>query len=132
MGRHATQDIKEHPERKEGYDRLLGYNLASYLPLLLAGLMLLTGFASSLDEFLLVGPPSKATLAFHASITLTIGTQLSFVWFRGGLRLMVTHPAMFALPKSEFGMKVFWSAMSGFAAIIVGLMLITDVWFFLN
>ena len=122
----ATWDIRLHPEKKKGYIELLCWASLIYLPFFVPGLALITGLASSPNELFERNPPSPALIVFDVVAALAMMTMLIFVWFFGGLRLMLTHPAMFRLPWSPFWMKAFWGGMTVFAVVVFGKILLSD------
>jgi hypothetical protein len=126
MWARAAGDIRKNPQKKKGYVTLLGWASLIYVPFLFAGLTLATGFAGSPGEFFRSDKPGSAVVAFHVVMASAVLIMLVFVWFLGGLRLMLTHPAMFHLPWSEVWMKMFWGVLSIFAVVVFGQMLLSD------
>lgn len=126
MWMRAARDIRDNPEKKKGYVRLLCSASLIYVPFLFAGLALVTGLALSPSEFFERDPPSPARIAFDVVMASSMFSLLVFVWFFKGLQLMLTHSAMFTLPWSPIWMKVFWGGMSVVAVLMFGPLLVSD------
>jgi len=125
MKARAVADVRIHPERKVGYNRLIAgfvVLLGSFLAYPVFAIQ--SGRVRSVFE-LIAAPRS---LAFWVAWIASGALLLWWVWFGGGLRTLASHPAIFNLPKSERGLRLFFGVMTlAFVSFAIGV-LVSQPW----
>src|SRR5262245_32507724 len=89
----ANKDIRNHPERAEGYRRLIrGILLWSGLPWILLGVFTLTGAVDSIMDLFQTKLP--AALVWQVVVLLINLRMLYWIFVQGGAETLARHPAM--------------------------------------
>lgn len=107
----ANEDIRKHPERAEGYRRLIrGFVVWFSLPWIVIGMTTLTGAVQSVDE--LFGTEHPAALLLQV---LAVGywiMMIRWVFFEKGAETLERHPAMLRRGFSNAGLIKLWAVVS--------------------
>jgi hypothetical protein len=118
----ANEDIRVHPERTEGYRRLIrGFVIWFSLPWIALGIMVISGALQSVEE--LFGTEQPAALLLQA---LAVGywiMMIRWVFFEKGAETLERYPAMLRPGFRDAGMIKLWTAL-GIAGGCLGLITI--------
>jgi hypothetical protein len=129
MRARAAVDVRSHPERKRGYNRLIAAVAAALvLGLAFPVLAILSGRVSSVFELIDPGRNGPAMLGFYVAGLILGGLLLCWVWFWGGLRTFASYPAIFNLPRSEAGLRLFFGGMTLFFVVAALVVAVSQPW----
>jgi hypothetical protein len=129
MKARAAVDVRSHPERRRGYNRLI----AAVAAVLILGtafpvIAILSGRVSSVFELMDPERHGSASLGFYVAWLILGGLLLCWVWFWGGLRTLASHPAIFNLPRSETGLRLFFGGMTLFFVVAALVVAVSRPW----
>ncbi len=124
MRRRARNDIAEHPERAEGYNRLIRwYIFWANVPWGIMGIGITVGSVPTVVHYLAPREGNPWVTAFYGSVIAVWGLVCCWVFFLEGAEMLVEHPR-FLFPNASSPARVkLYSVLLGVGMLFLIIML---------
>ena len=111
--------IQADPTLEEGYRRLFrGFLIWTNLPWVLMGVVILTGHAASMFDFVRPSATNTYVMAWYWAMGGLLALGSWWMLFGGGAEMLETHPGLYMVPMWKApGLKRFWIGMLVFVII---------------
>ena len=94
--KNSKKYIKQNPELKEGYDKLIkGFLIYCNIPWIIMGIGMLTGITKSMESFFYPQLLNPIVLIFNLYGIFIWIYGSYWIYFKGGAEMIVKHPGLF-------------------------------------